>query len=827
LTKKNTESEKNMNVCLAVFSFLVTVFITPVEASARESTILTFIPAILAHPIPKPDVGAMYVSPNGGRTDCSVSNPCSLTMARDRVRSLNSAHGMSTDITVYLRNGIYTLNGTFALTPADSGTNGHTVHYKAYPGENPVISGGTTVTGWSLYDTNQGIYRAWTGGGIEFRQLYVNGKRAIRARGADNPHGFQQDVAGFTDIDPAMQGWSNQQDIEIVGFNEWRSFRCPVAGISGTTMSLQNPCWSNSSGAYQPDDGFTKVSWIENSYELLDEPGEWYLDHHSGYLYYKPAPNENPDLEEFIYPRLQSLVSFHGTDQAQIKNISFSGITFTHATWLTPSSATGYGDLQAGFHFVGTGGTLEKTPAAVEVTHASSITFAGNTFVHLGGAGLTIAEASTNIHIIGNRFEDISSSGIQLGDINPNLISTHSIIRNNVIIGIGREYHDGVGIFAGYVQGAIIEHNELRDLPYSGISIGWGWGMDSPAGDNIIRTNWIENFMHTLHDGGGIYTLSPQPGSEINANYICRQPHSHGAIYPDEGTSGYLIHNNVMSHIGDSWLFIHNGNNNTAADNFTDNGYFVDQGLGNSIGNTTIVQAGNWPQEALTIMQDAGVSAGYSGSGQPSFCRPGARLLFVEDDADPEKSWSRNGYDGALFALNIPYDIWDTGNGDTEPDLAVLNRYQTIIWSMGYADIGAANLTAAGESALENWLDTTADVTLLFSSHMYHAWPLASPLMKDYLGINSIGGYTATTDIEGVGLLADFGQASLYPPVSRGDSIYSLNPGSAATILQMNGLPVGTTGNGNNYQATYLAFPPAAMEPLSKRTELLERILSW
>jgi hypothetical protein len=110
---------------------------------------------------------------------------------------------------------------------------------------------------------------------------------------------------------------------------------------------------------------------------------------------------------------------------------------------------------------------------------------------------------------------------------------------------------------------------------------------------------------------------------------------------------------------------------------------------------------------------------------------------------------------------------------------------------------------------------------------MYHAWPVASSLMKDYSGINSIGGYTATTDIKGVGLLAGFGRASLYPPVSRGDSTYFLNPGSAATILQMNGLPVGTTRNGTGYQATYLAFPPAAMEPLSKRTKLPDKILSW
>ena len=807
--------------------FTLTFIPVPGTAHARLQSILNFIPAILAHQGVKPDSGVMYVTPYGTGTDCTINIPCSLTTARDHVRTLISSQGMSTDITVYLRGGTYRLNSTFELSAADSGTNGHTIHYKSYPGETPIISGGTTIAGWSLYDVNHEIYRARINRGINFRQLYVNGKRAVRARSEDNSDGYSPNAAGFTDIDSAMQGWGNQQDIEIVGFNEWRSFRCPVAGISGTSMSLQNPCWTNSSGAYQPDDGFTKVAWIENSYELLDESGEWYLDHHSGYLYYKSASNENPDQEIFIYPRLQTLMSVHGTGPAPVKNIHFSGITFAHTTWLTPSGPNGYADLQAGFHFIGADGSLEKIPATVQVTHGSSITFTGNTFVHLGGAGLTVAENSTDIQIIGNRFEDISSSAIQFGDIDPNSISAHSMISNNLIRKIGREYHDGVGIFAGYVKSVIIEHNELRNLPYSGISIGWGWGMDSSAGDNIIRANWMEDYMHTLHDGGGVYTLSPQPGSEISYNYLCRQPHSHGAIYPDEGTSGYLIHDNVISHTGDSWLFIHNGDNNTATDNFTDNGHFVNEGLSNVIGNTTIVQAGNWPQDALMIMQNAGVSTGDQGSGQPSFCRPGATILFVEDDADPEKSWSRNGYDGALFSLGRRYDIWDTGSGNLEPDITVLNRYQTIIWDTGYADIGSAGITTAGEAAVENWLDTTEGATLLFSSHLYHAWPVASSLMKNYLGINSMGGYTETQNISGIGLLAGFGESLLDPPVGRGDHTYTLNPGSATTILQMNGSPVGTTRSGSDYQATYLAFPPAAMESASERTELLNRILSW
>jgi len=433
-----------MNIYFVVVGFLVTVLLMPPGVHAQKNTILHFIPAILAHPIIQPDTGNVYVAPGGSGTDCTISSPCSLTTARDRVQTLNSSQGISTDITIYLRDGTYRMDNTFALTAADAGTNDHTVSYTAYPNEHPILSGEVTVSGWELYDVGQNIYRARIGGGVNFRQLYVNGSRAIRARGTDKPAGFNRTATGFSDIDPAIQGWDNQQDIELVGFNKWRSFRCPVATISGAAMDLQEPCWSNATGIYQPDDGFIRVQWVENAYELLDDEREWYLDRQTGFLYYKPPAGQNPADEKIVYPRVQTLVALNGTADNPVHNLSFSGITFSHSTWLAPSSPTGYADLQAGFHFIGTGGVPAKTPAAVQIAHGKNIRFTGNTFIHLGGAGLTIGGSSDFIRVIGNRFADISSTGIQLGDIDPDTISASLTITDNVLIGMdGNDTIDG------------------------------------------------------------------------------------------------------------------------------------------------------------------------------------------------------------------------------------------------------------------------------------------------------------------------------------------------------------------------------------------------
>lgn len=816
-----------MRISQKSFIILLAVCLIPAAVQAEKSTILTFMPAILAGSSQVLDSNALYVSPGGSGTSCSRSTPCQLTTARDAIRSLNRGGGMSEDITVYLRQETYNLTSAFQLTTEDSGTNGYTVHYKGFPGEKPVISGGFSISGWTLYDSSENIYRARTVSGVNFRQLYVDGKRAVRARGESNPTGFVRSGSGFNSIDSAMQGWSNRSDIEIVGFNEWRSFRCQVADIVGTAMRLQEPCWSNATGSFQPDNGFDRVTWVENAYELLDSEREWYLDRSTTYLYYKPGSGEHPPSASFIYPRLQTLVQVSGTDGSPVRNISLSGITFAYTTWLTPSSATGYADLQAGFHFTGSSGNLQKTPAAVQVEHGAGISFNNNTFVHLGGAGLNIAGGSSNVSVTGNRFEDISSTAVQLGDINLDRTTANNTISNNVVIRAGQEYHGAVGIFVGYAKSTAIERNELRDLPYSGISVGWGWGTSSYAASNRIRYNWIENIMQVLRDGGAVYTLSPQTGSEISYNYVCRQVNDHGAIYADEGTSGYYIHHNVLSHIGESWLFNHNADYNTVEYNFSDNMYAVDQGVGNTIGNTTFVQAGNWPAEAGSIMNGAGVSSGYQGSGEKSFCRSGATILFVEDDTDPQQSWSRIGYDDALFNLNIPYDIWDTGSGNTEPDSSTLGRYDTVIWSTGYAEINDADITGAAQDGLKSWLDSGGDKRLLMSSHMYHALNWNSSLMRAYFELDMSSSYIDTSSLTGQGRLAGYGPYILAPNVSRGNDTLTLNPDSSESILRMNGHTAGTTRDSGYYQATYLAFPFAAINSSADRTELLGRILSW
>ena len=244
----------------------------------------------------------LYASPTGSGSTCSLAAPCSLTGAQAKVQTLNA--NMTGDIIVNLRGGTYTLTSSFILreTPTlhDSGTNGYNVTYQAYPGETPVFSGGTTITGWSLYNSTKKIYRASVGTSLQTLQLYVNGVRANVTKSAKNPAGFTKTTTGWT-----------------------------TTNTAGTSPNPGHPY--NGQGLVQ----MNTVTYVENAYELLQNAGDWYLDRSGGYIYYIPRSGENMSTAQVVAPTVEKLIDGSGTSLTEpLHNITFSGITFEYGTWL-------------------------------------------------------------------------------------------------------------------------------------------------------------------------------------------------------------------------------------------------------------------------------------------------------------------------------------------------------------------------------------------------------------------------------------------------------------------------------------------------------------
>ncbi len=494
----------------------------------------------------------LYVSPEGndgnvGTIDAPVRT---IEKARDMVRAITPT--MQADITVYLRGGTYELQNTLTFDQRDSGMNGFSIVYENYPGESPVISGGRHVYGWVQEGDK---WKTRLDLSSQFRQLYVNGVRTIRARSQNlAPSNFTKTASGFTITDSTMQNWGNIQDIELVSNQKWKQYRCGIQAIAGTALTVKQPCWDNAQS--HTNFSMDNVLWIENAYELLDAPGEWYFDRATGWLYYQPRPGEDMRNAQVTIPVVETLVSGAGTLDSPLHDVHFSGIAFAYAGWVQPNANDGFADTQANFHILGTGGfsgPWTKIVSAVDFKNAQSVVFERNVFTHLGAAGLNFGSGSQNNRIIGNHFLDISGNGLMVGEAD-NAFTTdqreipkNNRIANNYIHAIAVEYAGGVGIWVGYTQGSMIEQNELHDLPYTGISIGWGWSSAVSIGkDNIVRNNLVYDHMQTQTDGGGIYSLSAQPGNVISGNVIKGQVNEYGAVYLDNSSQYITVENNVV-----------------------------------------------------------------------------------------------------------------------------------------------------------------------------------------------------------------------------------------------------------------------------------------
>ena len=789
-------------IAVAATGTVALLFGTPTALAASSSSVKAQVAATL------------YASPTGQGTACSQSAPCSLTEARTVVRTLIPT--MSGDIDVDLLSGTYRLASTFQLGTQDSGQNGHNVVYQAAPGQSPVITGAQRVTGWSAYDSSKGIYRAAVPAGTQSSQLFVNGARAQRARSALNPSGFTLSGSSFVTSDSSYASFTNQSQIQIVDDNDWKQMRCPLSSITstssgGSSLNVNPTCFSNNNtnvpNAGFPFNGsglpaFNGISWIENAYQLLTQPGQFYLDSGAGYLYYIPLSGQSMSTADVELPEQQELVDLSGTpghltpqlynasgvsysgswatntgrpygdlgnavaytttngdsatfsftgtgiqvltetnsDEgtidvyvdgtktetvnadtatrvaqqpivdvkglsqgshtvklvktggqymlvnaftvtpnpvAPVHNIQFDGITFTGTTWTQPDS-TGYIDNQAGVLWAPGTTTPQLIPAAIQVHRGNDVQLNNDVIDHLGGAGVDFADGTQNSTVSGSQITDVSAGGVLLGEVDDYylsdtvLMTSGDVVTQNLIQHVGQDYHDAVGVWAGYTLNSTISSNDIGYTPYSGMSLGWGWGWQSDctlqakqglstpcrhgtmyAGGNQITDNYVHSVMGILNDGGPIYTnggqglgtgvsTSPcQQTSVLAGNVVADGNHTNNMLYQDEGSSCWNTYNNLVEFGGSDWIGMWTPTINTIDihDNYSDNSSYNNNGTGITFNQATVVTNGAWPSAATTIMQAAG----------PTSEQGPAKAGVVDDDSLAiayTGAWSDSGFRG-------------------------------------------------------------------------------------------------------------------------------------------------------------------------------------
>ena len=556
----------------------------------------------------------LWVSPQGNDTNKGTKEAPFATLesairkARE-LRRLNDV-GIKGGINILVENGTYLLEQPLFIRPEDAGTPESPTIIRAAPNADPVISGGILLeNNWQkANDRNTDLSgiakgKVWVIDApiigdevLDFRQLWVNNKKAVRAKSTTGATmerilSWNHQTQTCWIPKPKTERFKWRPGMELFIHQWWAiaNLRVKNADVVGDSVQLSflQPESKIQSEHPWPAPWLSKETgnsafYLSNALQFLDEPGEWYLDKVERKIYYWPKVGEDMHKASVMVPHLETLLRVEGTIDHPVQHVHIKGIAWEHSTWLRPSRQ-GHVALQAGMYLLDAyklkvPGTADKKglenqawigrpPAAISVSYAQHTSFENCRFEHLASTGLDYHRGVQYSEIKGNLFKDIGGSGVLLGVFSEEPFETHlpyhvsdkreltsdNIIENNLITNVTNDDWGCVGIGAGYVANTTIRHNEISEISYTGISIGWGWTPTvNVMANNKIIANKIHHYAKHMNDVAGIYTLSAQPGSIIESNdidSIYTAPYAHLSehwfyLYTDEGSAYFTVKNN-------------------------------------------------------------------------------------------------------------------------------------------------------------------------------------------------------------------------------------------------------------------------------------------
>lgn len=544
----------------------------------------------------------LVVSPDGRDTNPGTSaRPFrTLRRAQQAVRDHKARGGLTNPVNVALRGGTYALDAPLVFTPADSGTAECPVTYHSWPGETAVISGGRRIREFTrvgrFWETTLVDVKAGKRG---FNQLYVNGHRRSRARTPNDGAYFRVHSAlsgkdaksGFRYKRGDVNQWPDLDDALFVVYASWYNTQHHVESLDAAARVVR---FTNKPG--RPFSWYEKNLryYVENIAEALDAPGEWHLNRQTGVLRYCPLPGEEIATAQIVAPVVsQTLVHFRGEPGLglYVEHVHLKGLQIRHTDAHLPKDL--YDARQAA--------TVQNAGILADGARYCSIDSCEVS--NMGEHGIWFRDDCH--HNVARRchVHDLGGGGIYVGekwrwgggcpgwpgykkleDI-PHT-TEHNIVDNCFV-------HDGcylftgsIGVWIGQASHTTVSQNEICDMSYSGISLGWDWsGHPSTCHDNLIEYNHIHHLGHRrMNDMAGIYTLGLSPGTVLRNNLIhdvtaYQSPVGYclgSGIYLDQSSGDMLIENNVCYNIDNAGFFLHYGTNNR----LTNNVFAATRGLG-------------------------------------------------------------------------------------------------------------------------------------------------------------------------------------------------------------------------------------------------------
>jgi parallel beta-helix repeat protein len=520
----------------------------------------------------------------GHRASAATTQPVEVSPQDSLAKALTT----SRPVHLRLRTGTYVLTEPLKLTPGHYGST-----IEAADGANPIISGGRRIGGWSKAKFNG--HDCWVADvpGVKektwfFRELWIDGKRATRARSPNSGYfrikespdvkTWQDGVTRFIFDADNIPAAPFSYGAEVVAMNRWIENRLPIRDVDPNAKIVR--FLRHSHFTLEPGDSY----WLEGDARFFDEPCEWFLDRDAGKIYYLPTAGQEIEKVEAIAPVLSQLLLLAGDPDNKkfVDDVTIRGITFSHTQWSLPEvdPATTQPTQDAGFDQA-----AMPVPAAIRAEGARGCVIENVTVEHAGTWAIDFNRACARNRITRCTLTDLGAGGIKIGSPSISQRAEDQTFANEVtdctIADGGHMFPSAVGVWIGQSYDNRIAHNHIHDFYYTGVSLGWSWGYgDSLNRGNIIEKNHIHHIgkradgrAHAgpiLSDMGGIYVLGGRNIDYVRLNHIhdiSSVKYGGWGIYLDEGSSDVRVENNLVYRTTNGGFHLHYGKHNIVTNN--------------------------------------------------------------------------------------------------------------------------------------------------------------------------------------------------------------------------------------------------------------------
>lgn len=535
------------------------------------------------------DCNTLFVSPNGTGSgkypDDRIpgAGPCgSLAQVLDLIDMMRGG-GMLQPITVRMHAGDYCLSSPLVIRPTMSN-----VTFVPFGDGEVRISGGRRITGFTR-TTYRGVdclgafLPEVRDGAWKFTDLWVNGLHADKTRLPAEGYFKMKETENPTTTLFGPSSWFVAEEADLAQFSSLYAFEDTIVSFNHYWIDEHTPVTS-----LDRETGRVTMTYrsrfnirpgqeyiLENVAEQFSNPGEWYLDRAEGMLYYIPRnESETADTVEVWAPITDKLVTVCGQVDNPVTGLRFVNLSFAHTRGDYASGRDVNG--AAGEAFGSDAQAVSNAHGAIELQYARNVVFENCRLQNYGVHGVNIKEGCRSVKLENCDIYDGGAGGVRIcGGAwgAPAHTMTHGItVTDCSITHVGQRYFSACGVLLMHASECEISHNEIGDLYYTGVSVGWTWGYaKTVCRDNRIINNHIFDLgKGFLSDMGGVYLLGSQPGTVVAGNRIhdikCKE-YGGWALYTDEGSAGILLENNLCYNTSSNSYHQHYGSSNVVRNN--------------------------------------------------------------------------------------------------------------------------------------------------------------------------------------------------------------------------------------------------------------------